>query len=625
MDRTQLLIEANRRGILSGNEKIMFDEAVSRGLIKIPDLNPSARPNAQPRDTMAEDAQRTLSVTPAELIAGSAPVRFAMGAASPVIGLAQLAANAIGGTTAEKTNAFIRQLDEIKRRGMEAYGQEGMDIAGIAGSALIPGGLAARTLTPAATVAGRIAQGAGVGATSGAVTPITNDYTTEEKITQVGLGGLVGGIIPGAIEGGKAAFRVGRNLVDSIIPGNAERIVARTVKEAVGPRYKSVLDALEQNRQLPGARISAGEVAAPAGSAELAAIQRIAARQDPSGYQDMAKASNEARLAAIRSFGGDIGKATADRTAVTDPLKRQAMEAAGIVGVSPSRMFNRMRGLGSQKEIRTIDVVQKSLAEVRDKIQAFTNKDGFIDPRDLYGIRKQLGNIIKKHAGETQNWDARLNSGLQRKVQSYMDDAISAAGGKTWKDYLRTYADKSKRIDQIKISEFLEGKLSPALSDFGATGNQRMEVFAGAVREAPSTIKRSLGTSRYDDLADVLTPRQVETVRNVAKDLARRGEYETLAKIGTERAKQIIGDLEPNRLPNALHRPIMVINAILNRIGGRVQGRSLQLLAEKMKDPKEMARIMKLASPPERDMLIDALIQRDVIGAAASIPQTMRE
>ena len=34
--RSEMLIEANRRGLLTGQKKAMFDQAVSRGLIKLP-------------------------------------------------------------------------------------------------------------------------------------------------------------------------------------------------------------------------------------------------------------------------------------------------------------------------------------------------------------------------------------------------------------------------------------------------------------------------------------------------------------------------------------------------------------------------------------------------------------
>ena len=54
------------------------------------------QPISAPNDTGELESARLQGVTGAELIAGSAPGRFVLGAASPFIGAAQLAGNALG-------------------------------------------------------------------------------------------------------------------------------------------------------------------------------------------------------------------------------------------------------------------------------------------------------------------------------------------------------------------------------------------------------------------------------------------------------------------------------------------------------------------------------------------------
>src|SRR3990167_10054996 len=62
----------------------------------------------------------------AERIAGNPVTRFALGAASPILGAAQLGAEALG---FEGVTEHLKQLEEIKRRGMGK--DAGFDWAGL--------------------------------------------------------------------------------------------------------------------------------------------------------------------------------------------------------------------------------------------------------------------------------------------------------------------------------------------------------------------------------------------------------------------------------------------------------------------------------------------------------------
>jgi hypothetical protein len=408
-----------------------------------------------------------------------------------------------------------------------------------------------------------------------------------------------------------------RNIADPWLPGGVDRAVGRTAIEAAGPQRQAVIEALKQNKQIvPGSMPTAGEAAAPAGSAEFSGLQNVITGKAPSAYFAKAGQQEAARVAALRGVGktpADVTAAETARAATTGPMREAALKQANIVGVSTQKLMRQIRGVESQPGIRASDVVRKSLADVKEKIAAFTNKDGFINSKDLYTIRKELGNTIKTHAKETSNWDKRLTSGLERDLQKNIDDAIEAAGGVGWKDYLSTYRKMSEPINRMQVGQELEKSLTSALGTA-----ERPAAFATALRNAPQTLKRATGQPRYEALEEVLEPSQTKAVTNVLEDLKRTALHEQLAKAGTEKARDLVGQISP-ALPQAgmFNPKYSVLRAISNRLAGRVEGKSLDRLAEAMQDPVLMAKLMQSASPAERAALVKALGGPRVAGTTA--------
>src|SRR3990167_9696031 len=173
-------------------------------------------------------------ITGAEELAGNPVTRFALGAASPFLGAAQLGAEALGDKSGTET---LGRVEELKRTGMKAMGGEGVDVAGIAGTVASPAFLGVAKALPAVpTVAGKVAQGAAVGAVAGATAPVSDagaDYWTT-KGGQTILGLAAGALIPGGIEAGKGVARGGRDIADMFTERGAGRILTRYQQRIIG-------------------------------------------------------------------------------------------------------------------------------------------------------------------------------------------------------------------------------------------------------------------------------------------------------------------------------------------------------------------------------------------------------
>ena len=295
--------------------------------------------------TQATKSQAETAPDEAEMLAGKPAVRFALGAAAPFLGAAQLGAEAVGATGVTE---HLKRLEQMKKRGMTpaadlanlkqardqlsklkgydaaiarideqiaALGEDpsaspedaGFDLAGLAGTVMSPAVLGAMKIPAAGSILGRAGQGAALGAAFGAASPVTHgDNFWSTKAGQAATGAAIGGVIPPAIEGVRRVGGVVRNMLDPLLSGGAERGATRMLAEAAGPKRAGIEAELAKQQMLvPGSQPTGAEAAARAGSPEFSALQQIAREHRSSAYSDIAKTQEAARQASIQSFGKD--------------------------------------------------------------------------------------------------------------------------------------------------------------------------------------------------------------------------------------------------------------------------------------------------------------------------------
>lgn len=127
----------------------------------------------------------------ADKIAGSAPIRFALGAADPILGGVQALANLT--PYGKDVNEHLQHLDQMVNRGR---GGDSFDPIRFGGQFFSPVNAGLAKVMPAATsTLGRVGTGVAAGAFGGVATPVTNggDYW-QQKGAQTALSAVTGGI-----------------------------------------------------------------------------------------------------------------------------------------------------------------------------------------------------------------------------------------------------------------------------------------------------------------------------------------------------------------------------------------------------------------------------------------------
>jgi hypothetical protein len=457
----------------------------------------------------------------------------------------------------------------------------------------------------AASLVGRIAQGAGIGAGTAMTQPVMEGDVFGAKPGQAVSGGVLGAAIPPVVAGVGKGISTVRNIADPFLPGGAERVAGRIANAAAGDKQPQIVAELLRNRQMvPGSQATAGEVAAPAGSAEFSGLQRIMESIRPSEYVARANAQDAARVAAVRSVGKDkaaLEAAEGVRSGHAAANYAEAYEQA--VNADPQLALLAKNPFFQDAKTDAIKLAEANGINPKTDLTKFLHyvKVSLDDRLDIpAGGQNALGETQRKSVGMIKD---RLVDWIAKKNPAY-DKARD------------TFAKDSVPINQMEVGQYLEGKLVSPVE--GA--NQRAYQYAQALRDAPGTLKRSTGFKGHEELSDVLTKPQESVVRGVAGDLARGAQYDQLASAGKARAQDIIAETLPALPASGMFSPAYsVARAISKQLAGRASERAINLLAERMKDPAELAKVMNQLPPAQRAQVMQEIIQNfgAVSGGAA--------
>jgi ligand-binding SRPBCC domain-containing protein len=282
-------------------------------------------------------------------------------------------------------------------------------------------------------------------------------------------------------------------------------------------------------------------------------------------------------------------------------LQLQSLADNGFYPLRVSPIIENIDNVLQKPGERASDVVVNVFSSLKDKLQRLSNpQTGVIDSNDLYTIRKEIGNDIKKFSSESQNWDAKLTSGLEKNVKSYIDNAIEKAGNSgDWKRYLDTFQQESTKINQIQIAQALEKQIGTPLGNA-----ERVAGFAAAMENAPNLIKRSTGQARFQKLDDIMTKSQMDDFNSVLADVSREAKGDTLASLSTADRQALL------ELPNMLNRYALITNTVLKLIKKDATAEINRLAADMTLNPPLLAAFIEGVPPSKSQAVVKAFLSK---------------
>jgi hypothetical protein len=251
--------------------------------------------------------------------------------------------------------------------------------------------------------------------------------------------------------------------------------------------------------------------------------------------------------------------------------------------------------------IRNLEIPDEVATQnARQLINASRNISDLLDERDIAGraVNREM---------------SRELLAVKKSIDGQIKRAIPQYG-----EAQRLFADLSKPIDRMKVGQYIQDRLIPAINDAGADAPQRATVFANAMRDMNESVRAATGFRRGGGIADLMTPDEMTTLRGIGAELSRDVDLQRIGQAGARRASEAVGDMFSETAPNALNRPLMIINAILRRTGAGAGERTMNVLSQKMQDPAAMADIMQKASAAERRAIERGIMLYMTSGAVSS-------
>ena len=333
-------------------------------------------------------------------------------------------------------------------------------------------------------------------------------------------------------------------------------------------------------------------------------------------------------IAGLERFGG----AAADRSLVAGQDYRSAAEVAanlraqGLAPLDISNVVTRLRQQASDAEFVSPDRanVFSAFADALERRAA--KFGGVIDATGLHLARRELGQFVANTLKGSDPQTIRLGtSKLIGEAQPLIDDAIEAAGGKGWKDYLNTFSQGMRKAEQQdfgrKLAALPEARLNKVMSgedpgfveDFFGPGRFDITTeYTGGVAEAPQAAAQRLSS-------------EIGATRNVAQ--SGLGDLAASQRLGLPtgaraRAEDAMAPGTANFMVQGLARILGGFPGLYG--GGQFASQAEEALANKLRANTMRQLAPALASPSQALRLSNMQPAYDVIDLGfGQVPQSL--
>jgi hypothetical protein len=384
-----------------------------------------------------------------------------------------------------------------------------------------------------------------------------------------------------------SAYELGGQALGKVV-GAAYKPTVNYLSKVINPKAAVLANAAEGKSQaiinalrnyddfVAGGMPTAGVAAAPAGSTKYASLQQEVAPFAATPYYARGEANVGARRGALAPIAQDaaaLAAAKQTRAATTRPLYEAAEKGvADVTNVASNLDTVIANNPGNRALVRELKQIRNDL------IDSTTGQ--------LRTDAKQISSVIDGLKARLAKEDNKFIADQLKDVREMLVDAVPG-----YRIAQEKFAEASKPINVMQIGQYLEGKLTPAVLTPTA---ERAGVFSAAVKEAPTTLKRSTGQSRYSQLTDVLSPDQAKVVEGIRKDLAREAQFEAQAAAGGKAGKLIPAE-ELARSPAFFSKLATLANTIVGKLQGKIDKKIAIELAAEMLDPKLAAASLEKA------------------------------
>jgi hypothetical protein len=438
---------------------------------------------------------------------------------------------------------------------------------------------------------------------------------------------------------------------------------AKIVKDALGPDFEQVTNAL---RAAQGKGVSAAQATAEINSPTWQALIERATARDPRFLRALEDTQGKESVNALAKLAGgttaaeargtveqaktnlnkvtgpmreaslkraDLGKYVADEAAVReandlailtgsgtkiDPAKfvsqatgaEQALRSVGVKPLESASLIRSISATSNNPAFAGNDLISGAVKNVADDIAKWTGQGGVIDAAALEAIRKNSVNaaIAQLRPGADATAQRNLAASVLSKIKPAIDDAIEAAGGTGWRDYLNTHAKGMSAIAEKKLT-------GEALRLWKAD----KDAFVRLVQnESPETVEKILGPSKYN-IATELADDAMAVLQSQAKKRLTDIAVKEQVSAGQDALKQLLLDnMSKLRVPSYLSAVAATTNKALQILENKIGAKTMSTLTEGLKTPEGAAKLLETLPAAERNRVIKLISDPSMLGQTSA-------
>lgn len=403
------------------------------------------------------------------------------------------------------------------------------------------------------------------------------------------------------VPGGAAVVRAAEKT--AAVPGRVATAVKEKAKAVIDPKTKFYMDLAEGRGRalisaardpsakiIPGARPTFAQATADLGMPRVAAVGEQAKFEVP-GTATTAQAIKDAQEAA-RIQQLKIIERTPERRALAEevrsrragPLYTAAETAGDVVDVQP--VLTRIDDLIARKPGN-----QRLLTELREVRKGLVEPG--LDPqgKPILVPRTNAEEIMSSIDGLKTAIADEKNVFIKSELTKIKNDLTAAVP--SLPEAQAAFKKGSRSVNQMDMATYLREKLESPIPD----ASQRAAAFAGAVREAPRTIKQALeGAPEYKTFTEAgMSKQQQSMIDKIVIDLSRDARVKELAQAGSKTAPKLTRTPGKISLPPFFNVVVTTANEILRRLSGKITDKMALDIAMEFLDADRAAAALETA------------------------------
>lgn len=276
-----------------------------------------------------------------------------------------------------------------------------------------------------------------------------------------------------------------------------------------------------------------------------------------------------------------------------------ALRSVGIKPLEGGSLVNSVKAIGNNPEFAGNDVLQGAIKNVADDIAKWTDSGGVIDAKALDAIRKNSVNaaIQQLRPGMDATAQRNLAAGVLNDIKPALIDAIEAAGGTGYRQYLADYAKGMQKIAERKLT-------GEALKMWKTNKDEFIRLVNN---EAPEVVEKFLGKGNYN-IATELADNTMSTLKTEAEKVVREANIKSQVSGGQEALKQLLlENMSKMRVPSYLSAVAATTNKALNILETKIGKKTMQMLTEASQTPEGAAALLETLPATERSRVLGLL------------------